>query len=395
MRPVSSFAKAIAVALVVTGVLHAQLVFAASAQEWSPPRTVWVEEAGHTIDGYFLDLWRAYPELLGRPITEEYTAPVAVDAFGRADRIVQYFEHLAIVYVPEASDAASQVQTLPLGVEALERDEPALRSHALPRSATCGSLPATKCVAFAETGFTIRDDFLTYWNEHEGTRLIGSPLTEAFVDKDGITVQYFEKVVLTSKPGSGITPRPIGAESAQIHKLPTEKIPQPNAIPVYHESLFVEPRIDPADVAPGIQTVLGVGAMDAGPGPQQGAYKEIVVSVGRQSLWAYENGKLVAATLVSTGTAEVIETTTPIGYYTVLTKFREQTMQGVINGEAYRVEDVPWVMYFDNLGNAIHGTYWHQNFGTPMSHGCVNLPTDVAAFLFDWAPEGTAVSIIR
>jgi len=58
------------------------------------------------------------------------------------------------------------------------------------------------------------------------------------------------------------------------------------------------------------------------------------------------------------------------------------------------VPDVPWVMYFHNSGNAIHGAYWHNNFGAPMSHGCVNLPLDVAEFLFGWAPEGTPVTII-
>jgi lipoprotein-anchoring transpeptidase ErfK/SrfK len=201
-------------------------------------------------------------------------------------------------------------------------------------------------------------------------------------------------MVLRWKEGLAVAPRPVGSESATAQKLPTEKIVQPNAIPVYEESLFVEPKVDPSQVIAGGEAVQGVGAMDVGPGPQQGALKEIVISVGRQSLWAYENGKLVTATLVSTGTAEVIETTTPVGQYTILSKFQKQTMQGVINNEAYKVEDVPWVMYFDNLGNALHGTYWHENFGAPMSHGCVNLPMNVAQYLYSWAPEGTAVTII-
>jgi lipoprotein-anchoring transpeptidase ErfK/SrfK len=139
-----------------------------------------------------------------------------------------------------------------------------------------------------------------------------------------------------------------------------------------------------------------VGGFDSGggPGPQQGAYKEIVVSISAQSLWAYEGGELVVSTLVSTGIGEVPETVTPVGYFAVWLKYDVQTMEGTISGEHYRVEDVPYVMYFDGAGNALHGTYWHSNFGTPMSHGCVNLPLDVAAFLYGWAPEGTAVSII-
>jgi lipoprotein-anchoring transpeptidase ErfK/SrfK len=103
---------------------------------------------------------------------------------------------------------------------------------------------------------------------------------------------------------------------------------------------------------------------------------------------------LVAQSLVSTGTGEVEATVTPLGFYTVHKKYVTQTMKGTISNEDYEVEDVPWVMYFDYLGNAIHGTYWHSNFGTPMSHGCVNLPLDVAEFLYNWAPEGTQVSVI-
>ena len=394
MRPASNCARAFAFALAVVGLLLFSTASPLVAQEWSPPRTVWVADAGHTIDGFFLDLWREYPELMGQPITEEWESPVTVDGFDRADRYVQYFEHMAIVYVSEGATVEEQVQTLPLGQEAYERDKNELAKITLPATAACGSLGASSCKEFKDTKHTVRNGFLEFWNEHEGARLIGAPLTEEFQSKDGYITQYFEKMVLRWKEGLAVTPRPVGSESAREQKLPTDKIVQPNAIPVYDESLFVEPKIDPAQVIPGGAAVQGVGAMDAGPGPQQDAMKEIVISVGRQSLWAYENGKLVTATLVSTGTADVIETTTPVGQYTILSKYQKQTMQGVINNEAYKVEDVPWVMYFDNLGNALHGTYWHENFGAPMSHGCVNLPMNVAQYLYSWAPEGTAVTII-
>ncbi|MDP9366595.1 MAG: L,D-transpeptidase, partial [Chloroflexota bacterium] len=131
-----------------------------------------------------------------------------------------------------------------------------------------------------------------------------------------------------------------------------------------------------------------------GPGPQQGAYQEVVISISAQTLWAYEGNQLVNSTLVSTGTAEVPETTTPIGSHTILSKVDVQDMEGTISGEYYFVPDVPYVMYFDGLGNALHGTYWHSNFGAPMSHGCVNLPLDVAAWIYGWASVGTAVTVI-
>jgi lipoprotein-anchoring transpeptidase ErfK/SrfK len=69
-------------------------------------------------------------------------------------------------------------------------------------------------------------------------------------------------------------------------------------------------------------------------------------------------------------------------------------MEGLIGGEYYNVPDVPDVMYFTGVGHAFHGTYWHSNFGQVMSHGCVNLPLDVSAFLYDWTPMGTPVLIV-
>jgi lipoprotein-anchoring transpeptidase ErfK/SrfK len=70
-------------------------------------------------------------------------------------------------------------------------------------------------------------------------------------------------------------------------------------------------------------------------------------------------------------------------------------MAGVLGGESYNVPKVPDVLYFTNRGHAIHGTYWHENFGVPMSHGCINLPMDVADWMYAWAPLGMAVLIVE
>ena len=134
--------------------------------------------------------------------------------------------------------------------------------------------------------------------------------------------------------------------------------------------------------------------VDPGPGRWQLGEREVVVSLWQQRLWAYEGDEPVLTTLVSTGTAETPETATPVGQWRILTKLWSETMEGTISGQAYRVEDVPWVMYFTNEGHALHGTYWHSNFGTPMSHGCVNLPLDVAEWLYGWAEVGTPVTVI-
>jgi hypothetical protein len=133
---------------------------------------------------------------------------------------------------------------------------------------------------------------------------------------------------------------------------------------------------------------------DPGPGRWQTGDNEVVVSLGAQRLWAYEGEQPILATFVSTGTAETPDVATPIGQWRILVKLPLETMTGTVNGEPYRVEDVPYVMYFTDEGHALHGTYWHNNFGAPMSHGCVNLPMDVAEWMYRWAPEGTAVTII-
>ena len=134
--------------------------------------------------------------------------------------------------------------------------------------------------------------------------------------------------------------------------------------------------------------------VDPGPGRWQGGDKEVVISLGAQHLWAYEGEQVVLTTLVSTGTAETWEVSTPIGQWRIMVKLPMETMAGTVNGVPYQVDDVPYVMYFTNEGHALHGTYWHNNFGTPMSHGCVNLPMDVAEWMYRWAPEGTAVTVI-
>lgn len=361
----------------------------ATAQDWSAPRTVWVEEAGHTVDGLFLDAWRAHKALLGKPITEEITAEAPIGLDRDEKHIVQYYENLALVYLPEDDDG-EVVQALPLGRQTLQEDRQRRPSLRLPAPQTCGDVGESDCVEF-DSGFTLRGGFKTYWGEHGGEPLLGEPISEELFDADGATTQYFERVVLRWTEEDGVEPRAIGREAAGRLKLEREPIVQPDGIPVYDEALFVEP--EPQIVQrDGADSVGGVGAI--GPGPQQGGYKEIVVSISQQTMWAYENGELVITSLVSTGIGEVPETVTPTGHFQILTKFETETMEGTISGEHYRVEDVPSVMYFDNNGNALHGTYWHNNFGTPMSHGCVNLPLDIASFLYTWTEIGTPVSIV-
>lgn len=117
------------------------------------------------------------------------------------------------------------------------------------------------------------------------------------------------------------------------------------------------------------------------------AGKWIDVNISKQTITAYQGSAPLKSVLVSTGTAWH---PTPAGRFAVYTKIKSQTMSGGYGADSYYLPGVPWVMYFTGA-YAIHGTYWHRNFGQPMSHGCVNLSIDDAKWFFDWAEIGTPV----
>ena len=111
----------------------------------------------------------------------------------------------------------------------------------------------------------------------------------------------------------------------------------------------------------------------------------IDVDLTNQRVYAYEGDVVVNSFIVSTGTWL---TPTVTGSYKIYVKYRSASM----SGPGYYLPDVPYIMYF--YGDyGLHGTYWHNNFGTPMSHGCVNLRTEEAAWLYNWASVGTVVNV--
>jgi hypothetical protein len=367
------------------------------------PITVYVPETGHTADLLFLDAWRSQRELIGNPITEEFKARAGFLASATDGQLVQFFQNMALVWVPDAP-VGEQIQPLPLGEQALKlhlKRNPGEALLRADRRTACPAGASDGCRGFARTGQTVRGEFYTYWLEREGDFWLGAPLTEAFRAPDRSLIQYFERGALRKGAAGSIAPMPIGSVLARQHRLDTAPIAQPEGVPVFDDALFVPPDPVPSEpvkeeTGEWVQPAVALGWVTGtfGPGPQVGGYKEIVISISKQAMWAYEDGALMASTLVSTGTADIPETVTPIGYHTVLTKYEVQTMQGVIGGEDYLVEDVPHILYFDDLGNALHGAYWHNEFGAPRSHGCVNLPLDIAEWLYNWAPIGTAVTVV-
>jgi lipoprotein-anchoring transpeptidase ErfK/SrfK len=117
----------------------------------------------------------------------------------------------------------------------------------------------------------------------------------------------------------------------------------------------------------------------------------VEISLNKQKLSLYQGRKIIFKTSVSTGLAR---SPTPTGHFKVWAKLRHDDMEGGsrTGGDYYYLPKVPYVAYFYQ-GYAFHGTYWHKNFGRPMSRGCVNLSIPDARYLYKRIGIGTPVII--
>lgn len=121
--------------------------------------------------------------------------------------------------------------------------------------------------------------------------------------------------------------------------------------------------------------------------------KRIEVSISQQTLVAYEQDKVVLKTNISSGLPDrnidptIIPTDTPTGEFHVYSKMPSKHMgngQLTADIEAYELPGVPWTTFFAEHGVAFHGTFWHTNYGVPMSHGCINMRTEEAKWIYRW-----------
>jgi hypothetical protein len=358
---------------------------------------VYVSATGHTIQGEMLDYWRANgaKSVYGSPITEPFAAANGYYS--------QAFEAGVFQFRPEFLWTEDpNVRLMPISGPVLNHRVGNLRRdghRALgggdsrtspwrwvnPNGAAAQNAISADGIYASDTGHTITDEMLDWYNRHEGQFYLGNPLSQQ-VRERGVTVQYFEGGLLMRSSAGAMSLAPIARENAKLLGLSTKRVEQAG-LPEFDESLFI------TDPYPG-----GYADISA-PGR-----KWIEVSISQQTLWAYQGTTEVARSLVSTG---LEPNHTEIGTFHVRYKKEKETMTGFTNatgevvglgdgsgqqtGERYEVKDIPHVMYFDADAEALHGAYWHNNFGNRMSHGCVNLPLDFAAFLYGWAPLGTEV----
>ena len=201
--------------------------------------------------------------------------------------------------------------------------------------------------------------------------VIPSGLVSA-ADKAGVIAQEtFAKPSLT--PTSTNTPTNTPTPTSTATPTPTAtptNTPTPTITPTYTRTA----------------TAVPTQVLESDPPANVGSGERwIDIDLSEQRLYAYEGSTVVASFLVSTGTWDH---PTPVGQFAVWIKLLYDDM----TGPGYYLPDVPYTMYFyQDYG--IHGTYWHSNFGTPMSHGCVNMETSEAGWLFNWSYVGILVNV--
>jgi lipoprotein-anchoring transpeptidase ErfK/SrfK len=131
-----------------------------------------------------------------------------------------------------------------------------------------------------------------------------------------------------------------------------------------------------------------VSIVDVSPRPEDVGPNEYwsEVDLYEQTFAAYEGDSMVYATLISSG---LNQWPTREGIFQVWSRFERYKMSGAEGKvDYYYIEDVPYIMYFDELkGIGLHGTYWHDRFGYKHSHGCVNMPILDAEWVFDWSAD--------
>lgn len=133
-------------------------------------------------------------------------------------------------------------------------------------------------------------------------------------------------------------------------------------------------------------------------GANTNGQKRIQVDLTTQRLYAFEGKNLIYDFLISSGKWGK----TPQGVFEIWGKFRYTKMEGGSRElhTYYYLPNVPYVMFFANdqvvpgKGFSLHGTYWHNNFGQPMSHGCVNMKTEEAGLIYEWSEANPGTSVI-
>ncbi|PDW03503.1 L,D-transpeptidase [Candidatus Viridilinea mediisalina] len=388
------------------GLLAGLVVVPRTGQAQTEGEALYFVSTGQRLDHThgFLGHWQASngPLTLGAALTP----PLLEQGL-----VVQYFERGRLELHPEYQDAVLR------GHLGAEYAQALWREFAAPSGVGAGDVAAT--------GDSLAEPFRSFWHEAGGLDVFGLPLsapTWEYVGTQMALVQYFERVRLEHYPELGeavVQIADLGRDLVLLRGLPTAPVDPAGALPVdqWGQPVLAGqqawfplatatatplptatpqptplPTLVPAAPAPTAAPARAPApAQASAPVAGQGGGKQIVIDLSAQWLYAYEGTQRVFDAPVSTGRDGF---NTPVGRFAIYHKVPAQTMSGCSGGECWNVPNVPHAMYI--VGDvAMHGTYWHNQFGTGVrrSHGCINLPVGAAAWVYGWAPLGTPVTV--
>lgn len=354
-----------------------------ASAEWSAPRTVYFPETGHSLDQVFLDAWRSSNgwSNYGLPISPEITL--------ENGHVIQYLQYARFEYWPEGDANGNYFVLGKVGEDlrpsVLQRSMIATTDSPGSISTVTAQMKAWLPVAedssiakdpnatyVAATSHTVFGGFRDFWLSTGDVNYLGNPLTQEYTIGDA-TYQVFEYGQLKWDSANGVHMVPVGNVLTDKYGIDTAAQAQGD-IPTYDEALFVEPEPEP------VQGEFVVG----------GGEVWLDINLSAQYMTIYQGNNVLLELYVSTGTPGW---ETPTGTYYINRMLESDDMAGQVSDTSWFVPNVPHAMYFTNEGHAIHGTYWHNNFGYPMSHGCVNMPEWAAAYLYSIAYVGVRVEI--
>lgn len=328
---------------------------------------VYFPETGHTVAGPFWQHWLRYGlDAFGYPISEPFE-----DGGG----LHQYFQRARFELAPDGT-----IRLGPLGIEADAAEPP----HPDDEAAAAAS---PDVVLVPETGHTVTGAFLGPYRQL--APVLGPPIGRER-DTGGGYIQYFANARLEWDAFGGTRLGLLGSETADRRGIDTTPVAaRPEAV-TFGEYL--------AAFAADEEARRAFAASATGGAPFVPAYGQrwIHVSIAQQRIYAYEHTRQVLTDLVSTGTAGKGLTTR--GAFAINRRIANEVMDSTTIGyprghpKYYRLENVLYTQYY-NGGEAIHYAWWHNNFGTPMSYGCVNLRLSTAQWFWNWANFGTPVVV--
>jgi lipoprotein-anchoring transpeptidase ErfK/SrfK len=355
--------------LALPGPVGAAATQAPAAQSVLGSDSVYFEETGHTVSGAFWRYWQSHGlDAFGYPVTEPYEDGGVLN---------QYFQRARFELHP-----GQPVVLGLLGIEAGGAQPPPTNEDGSPAVDTG---PGVRLIP--ETGHTVRGAFLPAYDRWRA--VLGPPVGPELAVAGGY-MQYFAHARLEWDPFGGTRLGLLGDEVAAQRGVDRTRVAAPAGVPTWREYVAAV-MADETERRAFAARITGHNFL---PGVNE---RWVVVSIPQQRVTAYEGTRSVFSDLCSTGAA--YKGLSSKGMFSIYRRVANEIMDSTTIGypqghpKYYRLENVLYTQYY-NGGEALHYAWWHNNFGQPMSFGCINLRMSTARWFWDWANIGTRVVVV-